>query len=572
MPLRAALTLIARFTLLSLGLALVGCGAKGGLETPPPRPDAGPIDAFVPPPLEVDCGRPYRRVAVTRPFVVRASVDAASPVTSEQWRVTGEPVGSSVGALPYGRELPGVTLDVVGTYELTFEAHDEAGNEGTCSIQIEATDDAVAICPPEAEYRARVGEAVRLEGDASSPSGRVRARWTQTDGPVSADIRVVGGDGAVVEVTAPRQGLYTYVLSAETESGTDTCDVRVRVNGPPVVECGAPISAPTRRPVTVHASAVDEDLASVGFALITRPTGSSATNAPTDQAMTTFTPDKVGRYVLRFTATDSFGESASCEQIVDATPTPPDAICPPAIDTRPLTSVTLEGRGVDDGTIVASGWRLEREPPGSDSPAPSPAEGPRATFEPQLAGEYTLRFFVRDDDGNEASCTTLVRAVATEGLRVEMFWDTDATDMDTHLLRPGDGRWYTNDDCYYANCRGVHLSWPPPGTDDDPSLDIDDTNGFGPENINIERPVDGTYRVGVHAWSGEARVTVRIYCGGSTTEPRQVFGPVYINSERGDLWRVADVTIGGAGCTITDLSMGGRPNIVACARGGGCAR
>lgn len=561
---------------LVLGLSLVGCGAKSALYEPPPVPDAGPIDAYVPPPLEVDCGRPYRRVAVARPFLVRASVEAGSPVTFEQWTVTSEPPGSAVGALPPGRELE-MTVNEVGVYDLTFEAHDEAGNVGICSVQLEATDEAVAICPPEAEYRARVDEPVRLQGDASSPSGRVEARWEQTEGPAPARIVVVAGDGAVVDVIAPAQGLYTFVLTAETASGTDSCVVRIRINGPPVVTCGPPITAPTRQPVTIHATAVDEDLASVGWEMVTRPDTSSATNAPLDQTMTTFTPDRVGRYVLRFTAIDSFGERASCEQQVDATPTPPDAICPPVIETRPLNTVTVEGRGVDDGTIVAQGWSIEREPPGSDAAEPSPPNAARAEFTPQLAGEYTLRFFVRDDDGNEATCTTLVRAVAVEGLRVEMFWDTGSTDMDTHLLRPGATRWYTDDDCYYSNCQdgrwgGDGLEWPPRGPDGNPSLDIDDTDGYGPENINIELPTDGTYRVGVHAWRGMGRVTVRIYCGGSTTEPRQVFGPVRINSDTDDLWRVADVTIAGSSCRIEDLSSGGRPSVGPCVRGDGCPR
>jgi hypothetical protein len=252
---------------------------------------------------------------------------------------------------------------------------------------------------------------------------------------------------------------------------------------------------------------------------------------------------------------------------VIAEPTPPDAICPATVDTRPLSTVTIEGSGVDDGTIVAAGWSLRSEPVGAASSPPSPADSPRATFRPLLAGEYTLELFVRDDDGNVATCTTLVRAIATEGLRIEVFWNTDGTDMDTHLMRPGPDsmRWFSENDCFYANCQGGGLGWPPDGSEDDPSLDIDDTNGFGPENINIMSPVDGTYRVAIDAFRGAANTTVRIYCGGSTTEPRQTFGPVFIDSGPNDLWRVADVTISGASCTITDLrTADGRPNIQPC--------
>lgn len=554
--------------LLLSSMIAVGCGAKGALFSPTPPPDGGPLDAYVPPPLEVDCGRPVRRVAVGRPFVVRATTTTGATITSEGWRVTEQPEGAML-SVPSMSASIGVTIDVAGDYTLAFEARDSAGNVGMCSVRIEARGGVVAICPPEAEYVARAGETVLLEGDAFDPSGVVTAGWTQTSGPSMATVRVLGGAGTVVEVSAEVPGLYVFVLRATNGSGEDMCEVRVRITAPPVVSCVGAMSARTRQPVTVSATATDDDLASVRWDMISRPPSSSASNAPIDQLSTTFTPDKRGEYVLRFTATDALGETASCETTVIAEPTPPDAICPGVIETRPLATVTLEGSGVDDGTIVASGWSLRSQPMGSDSDPPSPADSARATFRPQLAGEFTLELFVRDDDGNVATCTTLVRAIATEGLRVEVFWNTDGTDMDTHLMRPGGTTWFSEEDCFYGNCQRGSLTWPPGGTEDDPSLDIDDTDGFGPENINIESPVDGTYRVAIDAFSGAANTTVRIYCGGSTTDPRQTFGPVFIDSGPNDLWRVADVTISGAGCTITDLSSGGRPNIQPC---DGCSR
>ncbi|MFO0711340.1 MAG: Ig-like domain repeat protein [Sandaracinus sp.] len=569
MPARAASLASRALGALVVLAALVasGCGAKGALFTPTPPRDAA-VDATVPT-FEVDCGRPIRRVAVGRPFVMRASVMSSGTVTSQGWRVTEEPAGAMLAVPPNMAEV-GLTAPSAGDYVLEFEAHDDAGNVGMCSVTIQArSDQAVAICPPEDEYVADAGEPVLLEGDAFDPSGSVMVSWTQTGGPAMASIRVLGGAGAVVEVTASVSGLYTFTLVAQGPVSGDMCEVRIRITAPPVVSCGGAVSARTRQPVTVSATATDDDLASVRWDMITRPSSSTATNAPLDQLSTSFTPDKRGEYVLRFTATDARGATASCDVTVIAEPTPPDAICPATIETRPLRSVTIEGSGVDDGTIVSLGWTLRSQPMGAASEPPSPANSGRATFVPQLAGEYVLELSVRDDDGNVATCTTLVQAIATEGLRVEVFWNTDGTDMDTHLMRPDGRTWFTEEDCYYGNCQGGGLMWPPGGTEDDPSLDIDDTDGFGPENINIESPIDGTYRVAIDAFRGAANTTVRIYCGGSTTEPRQTFGPVFIDSGPNDLWRVADVTISGGTCTITDLSVGGRPNIQPC---DGCSR
>ncbi|MEO0323946.1 MAG: FAD-dependent oxidoreductase, partial [Myxococcota bacterium] len=172
------------------------------------------------------------------------------------------------------------------------------------------------------------------------------------------------------------------------------------------------------------------------------------------------------------------------------------------------------------------------------------------TFRPDIAGTYELELRVDDDDGLSATCTATVLAIATEGLRVEIFWDSNA-DMDTHLLNPEATRWFNGDDCYYANCDGGDvLNWGDPDrTDDDPSLDIDDTDGFGPENINIDEPAFGTYRVGVHAFARSGNVTVNVYCGGRA-EPDETFGPRALSNNR--FWRVADVTLGRA-CTIESI-------------------
>jgi hypothetical protein len=569
MPFRASRALPALAFLLAL---VAGCGSKSALFSPTPGPDAGPIDAFVPPPptLEVDCGRAFRRVAVGRPFILRAETRATGMLVSEVWTVTEAPPGVGLFGLPRGPEI-GVTAPAAGEYRFSFEARDDAGNVGRCAVDVQARDsDVVAICPPEDEYEVGVGVPVLLEGDAFDPGGMLAVEWVQIGGPAPATLRVLGGAGAVVEFTGSVAGTYTLSLRATGSGGADMCEVTIRVTAPPVVECGSAVSARTRQPVTITATATDDDLASVRWEMVERPESSAATNAPTDQLSTTFTPDRRGEYLLRFTATDAAGASASCETRVIAEPTPPDAICPPTIDTRPLTTVMLEGSGVDDGMIVSYGWTLRSAPPGSASAPPSPPNSARVSFQPQLAGEYLLELAVRDDDGNVATCTTLVRAVATEGLRVEVFWNTDGTDMDTHLMRPGGMTWFTDEDCYYGNCQGGGLMWPPGGAEDDPSLDIDDTDGFGPENINIESPIDGTYRVAIDAFRGAANTTVRIYCGGSTTEPRQTFGPVFIDSGPNDLWRVADVTIAGGTCTITDLrGADGRPDIRPC---DGCTR
>lgn len=90
-------------------------------------------------------------------------------------------------------------------------------------------------------------------------------------------------------------------------------------------------------------------------------------------------------------------------------------------------------------------------------------------------------------------------------LSIVLDWDTNDTDVDLHLVKvPGSlfdraGR----TDCYFGQRTP---DWGVQGdTSDDPFLDHDDTDGFGPENINLSVSGDGTYEVYVHYWSDHGR-------------------------------------------------------------------
>ena len=93
-------------------------------------------------------------------------------------------------------------------------------------------------------------------------------------------------------------------------------------------------------------------------------------------------------------------------------------------------------------------------------------------------------------------------------------------------------------DTYYAN---LTPNWETPSVVDDPSLDLDDTDGAGPENINLNQPLAGrTYRVGVHYWAdygaGATGATVRIYIHGELVHEAKIQ-----SLKDCDLWDVAEI-------------------------------
>ncbi|MCB9597430.1 MAG: PKD domain-containing protein [Sandaracinaceae bacterium] len=579
-----------RNTSLLLGflLLLPACGSRTTLKvgtdgSVPPVPDGGGFDAGFdggldagsdggfdagpPEELIADCGRRNQYTSPRRPITVMGTATSSDEIVDEGWTLVDQPRTSMPAFGPAGPGEATLTPDVEGDYLLRYDVADAAGRVATCEVVVHSViGPPVAICPEE-PLTTTIDVPLAVLGDGYDDDMVVSYQWELALEPRRSGARVRPTDEPVTEFVTPTRGDYVLRLTVvDLDMATDSCEVMITVTGPPEVMCpDSPIMAPTRQRVNVTATATDDvGIASETWELVSSPRGSTATARAMNP--TRLTPDRQGSYLLRFTATDVEGLSASCEVEVIGTPTPPTLTCPMLVTTEPLRPVDITATAEDDGMITGWRWTVSDRPPGSAAAEPTPRTSPTTTFTPDLAGVYEVTVEVTDDDGMMASCTTTVEAGNVDGLRVEMAWDTARTDMDLHLLNPTGTMWTSSDDCHYRNCtpRMMSLEWGGPGTADNPRLDIDDTDGFGPENINIESPEPGIYRIGVHnfAGAGPNNTTVSIYCGGSTTTPRQTFGPVPLRGGSDDLWRVADVEITARGCTITDLTRpDGRANI-----------
>ena len=173
-------------------------------------------------------------------------------------------------------------------------------------------------------------------------------------------------------------------------------------------------------------------------------------------------------------------------------------------------------------------WTLT--PPSGSTSVLERATGAMPSFFTDITGPYEVKLVVSDALGIESAPATLVvDALPKNAVRIELTWDHPDSDLDLHLIREG-GRFCACDsDCHYRDC-GRRPTWFPGRGGENPTLDIDDFEGFGPENINIdgEGPMrtvqDGRYRIAVHYYATNARVstwpttvsnaTVRVYIYG----------------------------------------------------------
>ncbi len=263
------------------------------------------------------------------------------------------------------------------------------------------------------------------------------------------------------------------------------------------------------------------------------------------------------------------GNAAKC-------PTP--VIVPdPGEQIEPQSPLKLKGSAsyaAPPGKVVKYKWTLLEAPAGATGvkfyPNDSTADvtlgvpGLKPNGDPvtwlTVAGEYKVKLQVWDDSGTENCLPAIlsVLVVPSVAFHVELLWNTpedtvqddgptaEGADLDLHVVH---SKAYEAQQCSATvtkNCQpdldkdgktdpwfnGVYdVYWINPSPKwgnaalqtDDPSLDLDDTNGWGPENMNLQLPENGVdYGVGVHFWDAHGfnsnsptKATVRIYCLGT---------------------------------------------------------
>ena len=178
-------------------------------------------------------------------------------------------------------------------------------------------------------------------------------------------------------------------------------------------------------------------------------------------------------------------------------------------------------------------------------------------------GSNTIQLRVFDDHG-QAGTSAILRVTVTLpriDVRVVLSWDTDATDVDLRMFQrtPGEGNvGKSYDDWEYDFAR--HVFWLNDTPDDfgpspasNPVLDIDDTDGYGPETILLQEAKPGHYHIWVHYYDAfgygyygyeevASKATVRIIVNGRTGDSK-VYERVKTLTEDWEVWYVGTIVM-----------------------------
>ncbi|MDP2339425.1 MAG: choice-of-anchor D domain-containing protein [Deltaproteobacteria bacterium] len=220
-----------------------------------------------------------------------------------------------------------------------------------------------------------------------------------------------------------------------------------------------------------------------------------------------------------------------------------EVIGAPAIEALDDVVVVVDGvPSTPDGSIASYAWELTERPPGSNVVLSTSSAGETGWIV-DVTGRYEACASVIDDLGTgsiQACCVAFDAVSASESVFVELTWLGDEfDDMDLHMTKKDDAdKFCVNSlgaggsnvsapfetcaglDCAYFNCNvgdtGVEWDGVAGRGAGDPVLDIDDTDGFGPERIHVSSLAPGSYAFGANYFSGSvpATIFVRLFLGG----------------------------------------------------------
>ncbi len=238
------------------------------------------------------------------------------------------------------------------------------------------------------------------------------------------------------------------------------------------------------------------------------------------------------------------------------------------VESRPLTTVFFDGSDSYDmsdpsnpAAISAWQWEILEYPAGANGNdfAEQGVNTDLFSFWIPLAGHYVVRLTVWNTSGIQSFDTPQARvefdAVPAAAVVVELTWNNATNDQDLHLVNVDldDRVCNVASDCHSLAKTPVWFSGSAAGQGSNPYLDIDDTNGLGPENILIDAPAPGIYRIYVHfngaigtGGADPTSNTVKVYINGL-----QVAEFARTLSAENDVWAVADVVWSGSTGFVT---------------------
>jgi hypothetical protein len=285
------------------------------------------------------------------------------------------------------------------------------------------------------------------------------------------------------------------------------------------------------------------------WSVTSAPNGSAAALDDPTAAQPVLTTDIFGEYVVELTVQNTEGLWDSTPDEVHINADPQEPVADAGVDqvVAPLGDAVLDGTAsYDPGglTPLAYEWTLVSQPPGSTTTLQSTTSATPQFFV-DLAGDYVFELTVQNSEGlwDSTPDQVVVTATPLQGFYVQLSWDV-GSDLDLHLLEAGGTFFDSPSDCNFCN---RNPAWGAAGGTDNPSLDADAIQGFGPETITIEDPSNQIYTIKVHYYGENGNASCSGACAVTTGTVDIYLDGILVDSfvntltSDGDVWTVATI-------------------------------
>jgi hypothetical protein len=356
------------------------------------------------------------------------STDANRDPLTHRWVIMSKPTGSAAALSSATSAKPVFVADLVGTYVITLIVNDGKVDSTAVATTVTASVANLAPVANAGTSQNVVLGTVTLDGSTSTDANNdaLTYKWALLNKPVSSNATLSSTTSAKPTFTADLSGIYVFSLvvnDGKVDSTTVTVSITASAaNVAPVANAGANQSV-VLGTVTLDGSTSSDangDTLTYRWALISKPTTSSAALSATNTAKPTFAADVVGVYVASLVVNDGKVDST----IVTTTVTAASANVKPvanagALQSVVLGTVTLDGSASTDanGDALTYRWTLVAKPIGSTATLSSTTTA-KPTFTADLVGVYVASLVVNDGKLDSDLVTTTVTATVANAAPV----------------------------------------------------------------------------------------------------------------------------------------------------------
>jgi hypothetical protein len=333
------------------------------------------------------------------------------------WTLVQRPVGSAAALAAPTSARPTFVADVAGEYLARLVVTSGTLASAPREIRITTGNSRPSADAGPAQTVA-TGATVALDGAGSTDvnGDPISYQWTFMTRPAGSAAVISGDTTPRPSFVADAAGVYVAQVLVSDGTLTDAATVLITTaNIAPIGRAGADQAVPAPSSVSLDGQASTDanfDPLTYRWALVRRPTGSTAALAGATTAVPSFDVDVAGDYVAQLRVSD--GERFGAVDTVLVTTGNAAPLAHAGLDQNAAVGgpVSLDGTASSDanGTLLTYAWSMLYRPAGSAAALSNPADAEPA-FVADAPGTYVIQLTTSDGTLWSAADTVVVRTV-----------------------------------------------------------------------------------------------------------------------------------------------------------------